>query len=203
MSNLLEHNAEPDSTQQTLLQELIHTRRTHFQFLDTPLPEGALDRALAAAHWAPNHKRTFPWRFMLPGPQMQSQLVEYFAQKLQRKLENRGMPAAEIPDMILKSRARQEKMPLQIIVYSTQTGNAHQNQEDYASTCCAIQNLTLSLWSEGIASGWKTFDNPDAYALTGLNPEENLLVGLIQAGFPRCESIGRRPPLENHIIQTA
>lgn len=194
MSNTLDHS--------TRLQELMRTRRTHFQFTEQALPAGALDRALEAAHWAPNHKRTWPWRFMIPGPQMQAQLVEYFAHKLERKLENRGMAPEEIPALVAKSRARQEKMPLQIIVYSTQLGNAHQNQEDYASTCCAIQNLTLSLWSEGIASGWKTFDNPEAYALTGLNPEENLLVGLIQAGYPLCEAQGRRPDLANHVIQT-
>lgn len=187
----------------TQIQEIMMTRRTHFQFEDKAVPAEVLERALIAAHWAPNHRHTWPWRFMIPGPEMQAQLVQYFAEKLRKKLQHRGTNASEIESMVEKSTTRQQKMPLQIIVYSTQGDNVHQNREDYASTCCAIQNLTLSLWSEGVTSGWKTFDSEVAYALTGLNTQDHLLVGLIQAGYPLCTGTARRPPLEEHIIYTA
>lgn len=195
-------NALETSSTQTPIQENIMTRRTHFQFEDKAVPAGALERALTAAHWAPNHKHTWPWRFMIPGPEMQEQLIHYFSEKLRKKLNHRGMSAPDIESMIEKSTARQKRMPLQVIVYSIQGDNAHQNREDYASTCCAIQNLTLSLWSEGIASGWKSFDSEAAYALTGLNSETHVLVGLIQGGYPLCEGTGRRPPLDEHVIYT-
>ncbi len=195
-------NTLATSALQTATQHKIMSRRTHFQFEDKPVPTGVLERALTAAHWAPNHKHTWPWRFMVPGPQMQAQLVDYFSHKLRKKLQHRGMSTNDIDVMVEKSIARQKKMPLQVIVYSIQGDNEHQNREDYASTCCAVQNLTLSLWSEDIASGWKTFDSEAAYQLTGLNPETHLLVGLIQAGYPLCEGAGRRPPLENHVIYT-
>lgn len=190
------------SVTETLTQQHIRTRRTHFQFEDQPVPADILERALSAAHWAPNHKHTWPWRFMVAGPQMQLKLVSYFTDKLRKKLAQRGMRDAAIEVFVEKSMARQQKMPLQIIAYTLQGDNPHQNREDYASTCCAVQNLTLSLWSEGVASGWKTFDSEAAYALTGLTPENHLLVGLIQAGYPLCEGTGRRPPLEEHVIYT-
>jgi len=184
------------------LHTLIATRRTAFQFQERPVPDEVLNKALQAAHWAPNHRRTWPWRFVLPGPELSSQLVDYFAGRLEQKLRRRGMPEAEFPERLAASRARQAKIPAQIIVYATQQGEAQQRQEDYAATCCAVQNLSLALWAEGVASGWKTFDSPAAYALLRLNPEQALLVGLIQIGYPLLTSVGQRPDLAEHVIRT-
>ncbi len=199
LSTLHKTNTQAD------LHELMATRRTVFQFKPQPVDTDIVERALTAAHWAPNHKHTWPWRFMLPGPHMQAQLVDYFSARLIEKLARRQITGAEAERILHNSRERQRQMPLQIIVYATQTGTAHQQREDYASACCAVQNLTLSLWADGVASGWKTFDSEAAYTLTGLDPDHHVLVGLIQAGYALNETPrpGKRPPLSDHIIHTA
>lgn len=189
---------EPLNDVQVALQD----RRTVFQFQERPVEPATLARALAAAHWAPNHKHSWPWRFVVPGPQLQAQLVDYFVQRLEHKLRLRGTPESDLPDMLANGRRRQERIPAQVIVYATQSGDTLRDKEDFASACCATQNLMLALWSEGVASGWKTFDSPEAYALLGLSPAEANLVGLIQLGYPQLRKSGRRPPLSAYVLQT-
>src|SRR5688572_28262010 len=48
--------------------EAIRTRRTIQRFRTGPVPEAAVARALEMATWAPNHKTTWPFRFVRPGP---------------------------------------------------------------------------------------------------------------------------------------
>src|SRR6188474_2441986 len=41
----------------------IRTRRAIKQYQDKPIPREWIEELLDAAHWAPNHKLTHPWRF--------------------------------------------------------------------------------------------------------------------------------------------
>src|SRR5438309_11770082 len=43
--------------------QAIRTRRAVKEYLDTPIPKEWIEELLDAAHWAPNHKLTHPWRF--------------------------------------------------------------------------------------------------------------------------------------------
>lgn len=182
------------------LHELILSRRTTFQFQDTPVPEDVIARALEAARWAPNHKMTQPWRFVLPGPEMTRRLTELLSARLARKLRARGCSE---DDLAQRMQQPMPVIPAQILVYCQRAGDAYREQEDYAATCCAIQNLMLSAWADGVASGWKSFDSPDAYALFGLDPEQQRIVGLIQLGYPLRERGSQRRPLEEVVIRTA
>jgi hypothetical protein len=58
--------------------------------------------------------------------------------------------------------------------------------EDYASCCAAVQNVLLSLHSEGIASKWATGDVVQTPAFRSLLelPDDERVVALIQVGWP-------------------
>ena len=56
--------------------EAILGRRTTHKFAPEPVDEAVIDRALRAAHRAPNHKLTWPWRFTRVGPEGRARLVE-------------------------------------------------------------------------------------------------------------------------------
>ena len=45
--------------------EALYRRRMAWDFCDQPAPRDALDRMLATAVWAPNHRLTEPWRFFI------------------------------------------------------------------------------------------------------------------------------------------
>jgi nitroreductase len=61
--------------------------------------------------------------------------------------------------------------------------------EDYASTCASIQNLLLSLHSEGLVSKWATgpvIRTPAFRELIGCKPSD-MVVGLIFVGWSKRE----------------
>lgn len=181
---LIQH---PEIQAATALQQLIASRRTTFSFQDRQVPEAVIARAIDAARWAPNHKMTQPWRFVIAGPEMQGKLKAYFVRKLAKKLAARGLSEAEIAE---RMRSPQPDIPCQVLVYCIRNGEPLRQEEDYAAACCAVQNLMLAAWSEGVASGWKSFDNPEAYALFGLDPEAHKIIGLLQLGYPLKEREG-------------
>ncbi|HEY9900428.1 MAG TPA: nitroreductase [Pantanalinema sp.] len=184
------------------MHELIATRRTTFSFQDRPVPEDVVRRALQAAHWAPNHKHTYPWRFVLVGPEMKERLADYFADRTEAKLRSRGADEAELPAARSAARAKGLAVPCYVVAYAVQEGDETRQREDYASTCCAVQNFLLAAWADGVASGWKSFDTPQAYALFGLNPAHARIVGLLQLGYETQRHDGRRPPVETVVTRT-
>ena len=56
------------------LNRLIKSRRTIHRYLDKKVPQEIVLEALEAAHFAPNHKHTWPWRFTVVGPQCKAQI---------------------------------------------------------------------------------------------------------------------------------
>ncbi|MBC7542709.1 MAG: nitroreductase [Candidatus Sericytochromatia bacterium] len=186
------------------IHELIASRRTTFQFQDRPVPDALIQRALEAARWAPNHKLTEPWRFIVPGPVMSRRLAEHFASRLGAKLQAKGIDEADIAAKQAAFLAGPaSRPPCQMVVYTIREGNERQQKEDFAATCCAVENLMLAAWSEGVASGWKSFDDPTAYALCDLDPTLVQIVGLFQLGYPLHERQSQRQPINEKIIRTA
>ncbi|MNX83135.1 5,6-dimethylbenzimidazole synthase [compost metagenome] len=167
------------------------------------MPEDVVQRALVAAHWAPNHKHTYPWRFVLVGPEMRQRLADYFADRAEAKLRARGGGEADVPAARNAARAKALAVPVQVMVYAVQQGDEIRQREDYASTCCAVQNFLLAAWADEVASGWKSFDTPQAYALFGLDPATTRIVGLLQLGYETQRREGRRPPVETIVTHTA
>lgn len=167
------------------LQSLIRTRRTINDF-ETHLPSGwdeALTRAITAATYAPNHKRTEPWRFHLLGPEAVRRVCELNAEVV---TEKKGKAAGE------KKLERWLKMPGWLVVTCVRDGESTSMDDDpaglarenYAAVCCAAQNLCLSLHAEGIGTKWTTgpvnFD-PRFGDAAGL-PENEFVVGTMWFG---------------------
>ncbi|MET0386603.1 MAG: nitroreductase [Polyangiales bacterium] len=166
----------------TSLQQLLEERRTIHQFIDRALPEGALDRALQTAIAAPNHRLTEPWRFTRSGPQTRRALLEIGLDRLTRGGQITLPPSAQ--EVI---RVTIENPAELLIVSQVLDPRPEVRAEDYAAVACAIHNLTLALWAEGIGSKWSTTDvmeDPRTYSQLGLNPEQERIVGLLWIGYP-------------------
>jgi nitroreductase len=72
--------------------------------------------------------------------------------------------------------------------------------EDYASCCAAVQNVLLSLHSEGIASKWATGDVVQTPAFRSLLelPDDERVVALIQVGWPPEAAAASAPSVSSH-----
>ncbi|HEX7072103.1 MAG TPA: nitroreductase [Rhodothermales bacterium] len=174
--------------------DLIRSRRTVTLFRPDPVPADVLHRAFDAARWAPNHRLTEPWRFYLIGPETAAEMV---ALNTRLVAEDRGERAAE-------NKHRQWSAVPGWLAVTTRIGtDPLREREDYAACCAAIQNLMLYLWSEGVATKWSTGPvtrSPEFYRLAGIDPEREMLVGLVCYGYPMQQPAGIRRPIEEFVV---
>jgi nitroreductase len=177
------------------IQELILDRRTIHDYRPGPLPEGALERAVTAATAAPNHRMTEPWRFVRVGPEARATLLGVAAAL-------KGGPEALGEPGMKKLRAKMVDPAELLVVCQVRHEKAEIAREDYAAVACAVQNVMLSFWSEGLGSKWSTggvTTDERTYRALGIDPAQQEIVGFLWAGQAAQLDVPkprRRRPLE-------
>ena len=178
---------------------VLHTiaeRRSIFDFQPTAVPRERIERALQAAVWAPNHKLTEPWRFIVVGPACKRRLSEVYARIKQDDVPVEIAPEA-LNEIGRKAGKKLMSKPTVMAVTCAVSGDPMLDREDYAATCCAIQNIMLAAWEDGIGMQWSTsglIEDAEALSVLGVDPEREQVVGLLYAGFAdRVPSSKRKP----------
>ncbi len=164
------------------LQELIADRRTIHDYRDEPLPEGAVERALAAAITAPNHRMTEPWRFVRVGPETRKALLSIAAD-----LKKPSDAAAPSEAALEKLRAKMLTPAELLVVCQVRHPDPGVAREDYAAVACAVQNAMLAFAAEGIGSKWSTggvTTDQRTYDSLGIDRAQEEIVGFFWAGYP-------------------
>lgn len=161
------------------LAERIRGRRTVKLFLQTPVDRQVIFDAIEVARWAPNHHVTEPWHFYLLGEKTMAANVE-----LIRKItaEKKDSAKAEF-----KAKAAQD-IPGWLVVTCRTSADEVVQREDYASCCCAMQNLMLYLSEAGIGSKWATgaiIEDKRFLDMLGIDDEKEFVVGVLRYGFPK------------------
>jgi nitroreductase len=165
-----------------LIDDIIRTRRTHKSFGRDPVPSDVIEELVELARWAPNHRRTNPWRFRVLGPNA-----------LARLKETAG--PSEAPKL--------DRAPTLIAVSAVLSGDLVQDEEDICATAAAIYGLLLAAHARGLATYWRTptvLRTAAGRAALGTHDGERLLA-LVHLGRPRGEPpaperLGREAILE-------
>jgi nitroreductase len=103
------------------------------------------------------------------------------------------------PDRAEKTRQAQLDPPILIYVYTVPGANESATTENYASVCCAVQNISLAGVAEGLAVTWETGGitrHPRLNETLGADAEWSL-VGLLSVGIPAGPLESRRTSAEN------
>lgn len=143
------------------IQHAILTRRTIKDFRPDPVPAETLERALNAGLWAQNHRMTQPWRFYILGTET-----------------HRALTALD---------AKLSTKPAIVAVTYLASSDAFQRREDYAAVCCAIQNIQLAAWADGLGMQWstgRTSQLPETLMLLGIDTATEEMAGLLYFGYP-------------------
>ncbi len=133
--------------------ELIRQRRSVFpvQYNDRPIAKETIERLLEAANWAPNHKKTEPWRFKVLQGNSKDALGTFLANKYQeteerpkkikikKLLENPSRAAAIIA--ICMQRDPKQSLP---------------EWEELAATAMAVQNMWLCCTEMNLGCYWSS-----------------------------------------------
>ena len=175
------------------IQQALLSRRTIHRYDQRVVQEEMIERALQAAHHAPCHRLTFPWRFILAGPQTREAIASL---GVRLKQERSGLS----PEASASARAKLLAPDRLIVVCQAASPDPFQAKEDYAACACAIQNLTLSLIADGVGSKWSSgaiTRHPETYRLCEVDPGGFEIIGFIWAGYPKEIPTVNRPPLES------
>ena len=171
------------------LAHIIESRRTIHRFLPALPPKEVILKSIELARWAPNHKLTEPWRFYMIGKETADALAHLNARNVEEK---KGPEVA-------KAKLKQWlAVPSMVVATYKKAGDAFREKEDYAATCCAIHNMSLYLWSEGIGVKWSTSKStqlPGFYDLLAIDADQEEVVGLFWCGYPDDVPVKTRMPV--------
>src|SRR5579884_3184679 len=179
--------------------EAIRTRRTTKLYRPDPVPRELIEQVLEAAVWAPNHRLTEPWEFVVVQGETLEQLAQLRRQMVTEYLSaQRERPAT--PEQIVRegedAYRKAIAAPVTVVVHIAQHPDPAIREEDPLATAAAIQNMMLATHALGLAAFWSTNNlvrYPRAYALLGIPPERRI-VGIVQLGYAAQQREQRRTP---------
>lgn len=163
------------------LAEIIKNRRSVSLFEDRPVPVDLVRELLDVAVWAPNHGVTQPWRFILVCGESRRLIA-----RANRVLAERWGDTATQAQRGQQAYDNMMAVPAFVVVVILEDQRPLKREEDYAATCCVIQNFSLLAWEKGLGSVWKTygllFEESFREALK-IQPGEKV-VGVLHVGYP-------------------
>lgn len=160
-------------------------RRTSVRAFKTErVPRAVIERLLAAAVRAPNHKLTEPWRFAVLTGAAASRFAELKRAHRAARLADPATPeAARAIDKTFREAAL---TPAFVVVMVAESEDPVRREEDYAATMMGIENLMLTAAGMGLGTHIKTggvMNDPAARAAAGVRDGERI-VAVINLGEP-------------------
>jgi len=129
------------------IDNIIRSRRTSMLVdKDRPVPDELIHELCELATWAPNHKRTWPWRFAaITGP-AQLRFGDTVAQAM--------AAFGDEPAKVDKARTKYARTPAVVVIGSTAGDSELRTIENRDATAAAVQNLMLAATARGLATYW-------------------------------------------------
>ncbi len=146
---------------------------------ERPVPPELVARLVRVAATAPNHKKTFPWRFRVVTGDARTALGEALAEDLIAAGE-------ENPAKVAKARVKYRRAPVVLVAAAAAGTHEVMTEENRDAVAAAIQTLLLAATAAGLGSLWSTgaaARSPRVAELVGLDPADTV-VGLVYLGWP-------------------
>lgn len=171
--------------------DAVHARHTVYHFTDQSLPPGTVDRLLEAAVWAPNHRLTEPWRFVVVEGPAKSQLAALRGDLARQRAEREGRGL----DRVAAQVAEFEEPPVYVYVVQQLAGDAERQREDYAACAIAAYIVQLVAHNSGLGVRWGTglmAKDKSVHRLLGLADDQEIVCFLALGYERRTEAHPRR-----------
>ena len=143
--------------------ELARSRRTSMVVdRDRAVRRATVEQLCELAQWAPNHKRTWPWRFAVAEGDGRSRLGNTIADAM----EQHGDP----PEKVAKARTKYLRTPSVLVVGSAAGDSDNRTGENRDAVAAGVQNILLAATSIGLASFWGSCPQGANDAVAELRP---------------------------------
>ena len=164
------------------LEALISSRRSSMLIDATKEVDAIiLDRIVASAQWAPNHKRTWPLRVAIITGDSRSTLGNTIADAMAMHGDDDAK--------VIKTRGKFMRSPVVLAVASAMGTTDTETEENKYAVAAGIQNMLLTAHSYGLAALWGSPAKGANEAITQLCTMEatDHVMGLIYVGHPTQE----------------
>jgi nitroreductase len=164
------------------ISDVIAGRRSIKRFTNRAVSRDEIERLLASAALAPNHKLTQPWRFYVLGPEARYAYGLALGARKAKKVDDPAKAAQLRESVADEHRA----LPAMLVVAVVNNDDAELREEDYAATMMAIQNLSLVAVEMGLGTHIKTgavMADPAARAAVGVKDNERI-IAVVNIGQP-------------------
>lgn len=153
-------------------------------FRSDPVPRAVIERLLAAAVRAPNHKLTEPWRFVVLSGSSARRFAEL--KRAHRATRFADPAAPESARAIEKTYREALETPAFVVVLCAESDDPVRREEDFAATMMATQNLLIAATAEGLGSYVRTGGIMRDAAVRELAraPERDRIVAVVSLGYP-------------------
>lgn len=172
-----------DDDRLSVVEEIARSRRSNLRMdPDRPVTDDLVDRLIAMAATAPNHRRTFPWRFRVLTGDARAALGEALAAHL--------VAAGDPPEKIAKARSKYLRAPTIVVVASRVGDSPTMTAENRDAVSAALQTLLLGATAAGLASLWSTgaaVESSEVRQVCAFDPTDRV-VGIVYLGWPTSEA---------------
>jgi nitroreductase len=138
-----------------LISDIIRKRRAIFpvQFNDASIDTDFIDQLLELANWAPTHRRTEPWRFVIISGAAKERLGDFMA-----RIYQEITPVDQFkPTKQLKFKTNCRKSQYIILIQIQRDEKQRVPEwEEIAAVAMAVQNMWLACSAAGIGCYWSS-----------------------------------------------
>lgn len=185
--------------EQKYINAIIRNRRSVYPkfYIEKEIPEVVLNQILENGNWAPTHRMTEPWRFILFRGAARKELGDFLAAAYQKNTE----PTAFSTMKYNKKRNNVLRSDCVIaICMQRDAKKSNPEWEEIAAVSCAVQNMQLTCSAYGIGCYWSTpkgiLEGADFLQL----PPGQKCLGLLYMGYHHAPNIeGTRGPVSDKV----
>lgn len=182
------------------LTALIKRRKTTYasDFTDEVISKKTIESIVANALWAPTHKLTQPWRFIVLGGNHKQELGRFMAEYYRKKYTEEEFSNERYEE----TKTYTENATLLGLVFQPSKSAQLPEWEEIAAISSAVQNMWLSCTALNIGSYWDTSEATMKYTERIALKENEKFLGIFLMGYPK-ENIQlgnrRRKPLSKKL----
>ncbi len=133
--------------------DVFHNRRmtSPRQFNGEKLTEEEIKAILEAARWAPTHKMTEPWRYVV----LRDQAIDRLARFVEKAYKEMESPPSESKIRRKVDKIRKADTILLILLHRDEKKRIPE-WEEIAALACSVENMWLYACNSGLAGYWST-----------------------------------------------
>jgi nitroreductase len=178
------------------LDRLIRSRRTSMLVqADRDVPADLVAELCELAQWAPNHKRTWPWRFALVTGDGRATLGRVIAEAMEAH--------GDAPEKVAKARTKYLRTPATLVVGSAVGDTDLRTVENRDAVAAGIQNLLLAATARGLATYWGSCPkgaNDVVAELCGFEPDTHVSAIIYLGWASSTVEAPQRPAVRVHLV---